>query len=106
MAEKKDAPDAVSQGAKELDQVQDNTKAKENQIPDEILLELAAMHKRFRELYSEYKLCGVDDSEGVHITSDAFIETFKDYEISDFNHANYIEKLKTTAHGVGFFCIR
>ncbi len=104
----KKAPEAVEscQGARKLDQVQDNTKPKENQIPDEILRELAAMQKRFRELYSKYKLCGVGGSEGVHITSDAFIETFKDYEISDFNHANYIEKLKTTAHGVGFFCIR
>jgi hypothetical protein len=97
----KDNHDAI-----ENNQVQDSTETEKNQIPDEILRELAAMQKRFRELYSEYKLCGIGDSEGVHITSDAFIETFKDYEISDFRHSDYIEKLKTTAHGVGFFCIR
>jgi hypothetical protein len=81
-------------------------KVKENQIPDEILRELAAMQKRFRELYSEYKLCGIGDSEGVHITSDAFIETFKDYETSAFNYKDYSEELTATMHGVTFFCIR
>jgi hypothetical protein len=97
----KDNHDAI-----ENNQVQDSTKVKENQIPDEILRELAAMQKRFRELYSEYKLCGIGDSEGVHITSDAFIETFKDYETSAFNYRDYSEELTATMHGVTFFCIR
>ena len=92
--------------ATENNQVQDSTETEKNQIPDEILRELAAMQKRFRELYSEYKLCGIGDSEGVHITSDAFIETFKDYETSAFSYEGYSEKLTATMHGVTFFCIR
>jgi hypothetical protein len=81
-------------------------KVKENQIPDEILRELAAMQKRFRELYSEYKLCGIGDSAGVHLTSEAFLDTFADYETSAVNYKDYSEELTATMHGVTFFCIR
>ena len=81
-------------------------KVKENQIPDETLRELAAMQKRFRELYSEYKLCGIGDSAGVHLTSEAFLDTFADYETSAFNYKDYSEELTATMHGIKFFCIR
>lgn len=97
----KDNHDAV-----EMNQVQDTTKAKGNQIPDEILQELAIMQKRFRKLYSEYRLCGIGDSAGVHLTSEAFLDTFADYERSDFDRPGYTEQLETTAYGVKFFCIR
>ena len=92
--------------AVENNQLQDSTETEKYQIPDEILVELAAMQKRFRKLYSEYRLCGIGGSKGVHLASEAFVATFKDYETSAFDHPDYTEKLKTTAHGVGFFCIR
>lgn len=73
------------------------------QIPDEILAELATMQKRFRELYSQYGLCGIGDSDGVHLTSEAFLATFADCNVSDSDHT---EKLTTTAYGVTFFCVK
>ena len=97
----KDNHDAV-----ENNQVQDSTKVKENQIPDEILAELATMQKRFRELYDAYGINGIGDAAGVHINNEAFIATFKDYETSAFNYKDYSEELTATMHGVTFFCIR
>ena len=97
----KDNHDAV-----EMNQVQDITKVKENQIPDEILAELATMQKRFRELYGQCRLCGIGDSTGVHLTSEAFLDTFTDFETFDFKLPGYTEQLETTAYGVKFFCIR
>ncbi len=96
----------VTHDAVENNQLQDNTETEKYQIPDEILLELATMHKRFRELYSKYRLCGIGDSAGVHLTSEAFLDTFADYERSDFDRPGYTEELETTAYGVTFFCIR
>ena len=96
----KDNHDAV-----EMNQLQYNTETPKNQIPDEILAELATMQKRFRELYGQYGLCGIGDSAGQHLTSEAFLDTFADYKTSDY-HSDYTEKLETTAYGVKFFCIR
>lgn len=96
----------VTHDAVENNQLQDITKVKENQIPDEVLAELATMQKRLRELYSKYRLCGIGDSAGVHITSEAFLDTFADYNASDFNHPDYTEILTTTVYGATFFCIR
>ncbi len=79
---------------------------KENQIPDEILQELATMQKRFRELYKKYRLCGIGDSAGVHLASEAFLDTFADYERSDFDRPGYTEQLEAVMHSVKFFCIR
>jgi hypothetical protein len=106
MTEKKDAPDILEDDHDAKIQLQYIAEPKENQIPDEILRELAAMQKRFRELYSEYKLCGIGYSTGVHLTSEALLDTFADYERSDFDHLDYTEKLETTAYGIKFFCIR
>ncbi len=92
--------------AVENNQVQDSTETLKNQIPNKVLMELAAMQKRFRELYGEYGLCGIGYSAGVHLTSEAFLDTFADYNTSDFNHPDYTEKLETTAYGIKFFCIR
>ena len=92
--------------AVENNQLQDSTETPKNQIPDEILMDLAAMQKRFRELYGEYRLCGIGDDAGVHINDEAFIATFKDYETSAFDHKDYFEKLTATVHGIKFFCIR
>lgn len=96
----------VNHDAVEMDQLQDNTETLKNQIPDEILAELATMQKRFQELYGEYGLCGIGDSTGVQLASEAFLDTFADYSTSDFNYPDYTEKLTTTAYGVKFFCIR
>lgn len=96
----------VNHDAVEMNQLQDSTETAKNQIPDEILLELATTQVRFRELYGQYGLCGIGDSEGVHLTSAAFLDTFADYNASDFNHHDFTEKLTTTAYGVTFFCIR
>lgn len=87
-------------------QLQYIAEPKENQIPDEILRELAIMHKRFQELYRKYRLCGIGDSAGVHITDQAFLGTFTDYETFDFKHPGYSEQLEAVIHGVKFFCIR
>ena len=92
--------------AVENNQLQDNTETPKNQIPDEILAELATMQKRFQELYGQYRLCGIGDPAGVHLASEAFLDTFADYNTSDFNHPDYTEILTTTAYGVTFFCIR
>jgi hypothetical protein len=92
--------------AVENNQLQNNTETPKNQIPDEILMDLAAMQKRFRELYGQYELCGIGDSGGVHLASEAFLDTFADYKTSDFNHPDYTEILTTTVYGVTFFCIR
>lgn len=97
----KDNHDAIKNN-----QVQDSTEALKNQIPNKVLMELAAMQKRFRELCGQYRLCGIGDSDGVQLTSETFLDTFADYERSNFNLLDYTEKLETTAHGVGFFCIR
>jgi hypothetical protein len=104
----KKAPDVMgdNHSAVENNQLQDSTETPKNQIPDEILVELATMHKRFRELYGQYRLCGIGDPAGVHLASEAFLDTFADYNTSDFNHPDYTEKLTTTAYGVTFFCIR
>ena len=97
----KDNHDAIKNN-----QVQDSTETPKNQIPDEILAELATMQKRFRELRGEYRLYGIGDAAGVHINDEAFIATFKDYETSAFNYKDYSEELTATMHGVTFFCIR
>lgn len=96
----------VNHDAVEMNQLQDSTETAKNQIPDEILAELATMQKRFQELYGQYRLCGIGDLAGVHLTSAAFLDTFADYNTSDFNHHDFTEKLETTAYGVKFFCIR
>ncbi len=96
----------VNHDAVENNQVQDSTETPKNQIPDDILMDLAAMQGRFRELYGEYRLCGIGDSAGVHLTSEAFLDTFADYKTSDFDYSDYTEELTTTAYGVTFFCIR
>ena len=101
----KKAPD-VSHDAVENNQSQDSTETEKYQIPNQILGELSDMQRRFRELYSKYRLCGIGDSTGVHLTSEAFLDTFADYERSDFDHLDYTEKLETTAYGIKFFCIR
>ena len=102
------APDALEDNhdATEKIQLQYIAEPKKNQIPEEILRELAAMHKRFQELYRKYRLCGINDSAGVHITDRAFLDTFTDFETFDFKHPCYTEQLETTAYGVKFFCIR
>ena len=97
----KDNHDAV-----EMNQLQDSTETPKNQIPDKILMDLAAMQKRFRELCGEYGLCGIGDSTGVHLTSEAFLDTFADYETSAFSYKDYSEELTATMHGIKFFCIR
>lgn len=96
----------VNHDAVEMNQLQDSTETLKNQIPDEILAELATMQKRFQELYGQYRLCGIGDPAGVHLASEAFLDTFADYNTSDFNHPDYTEILTTTAYGVTFFCIR
>jgi hypothetical protein len=106
MTEKKDAPDILEDDHDAKIQLQYIAEPKENQIPDEILRELAIMHKRFQELYRKYGLCGIGDSAGVHITDQAFLGTFTDYETFDFKHPGYSEQLEAVIHGVKFFCIR
>lgn len=106
MTEKKDAPDILEDNHDAKNQLQYIAEPKENQIPDAILLELAIMHKRFQELYRKYRLCGIGDSAGVHITDVAFLDTFTDYETFDFKHPGYSEQLEAVIHGVKFFCIR
>ena len=96
----------VNHDAVENNQLQDSTETEKYQIPNQILGELSDMQRRFRELYSKYRLCGIGDSTGVHLTSEAFLDTFADYERSDFDHLDYTEKLETTAYGIKFFCIR
>ena len=96
----------VNHDAVEMNQLQDSTETPKNQIPDEILAELATMQKRFRELYGKYRLCGIGDSTGVHLTSEAFLDTFADYETSAFSYKDYSEELTATMHGIKFFCIR
>lgn len=97
----KDNHDAV-----ENNQLQDSTETEKYQIPNQILGELSDMQRRFLELYSKYRLCGIGGSDGVQLTSEAFLDTFADYKTSDFDHPGYTEKLKTTAYGVTFFCVR
>lgn len=96
----------VNHDAVENNQLQDSTETEKYQIPNQILRELSDMQRRFRELYSKYRLCGIGDPAGVHLASEAFLDTFADYNASDFNHPDYTEKLTTTAYGVTFFCIR
>ena len=104
----KKAPDVMgdNHSAVENNQLQNSTETEKYQIPNQILEELSDMQRRFRELYSQYRLCGIGDPAGVHLTSEAFLDTFADYNASDFNHPDYTEKLETTAYGVKFFCIR
>lgn len=93
--------------ANELDQLKDTIKVRENQVPKEILHELAAMHKRFRELYETYPaVVGVDGSGGVHLTSEGFTEHFEKYNIRDRCDGKYKEELYTTFDSVRFFCIQ
>ena len=90
----------------ENNQLQDSTETEKYQIPNQILGELSDMQRRFRELYSKYGLCGIGDSTGVHLTSEAFLDTFADYETSAFSYKDYSEELTATMHGIKFFCIR
>ena len=92
--------------AVENNQLQDSTETPKNQIPDEILAELATMQKRFRELYDAYGINGIGGGNGVHLDDRAFLATFADYEVSPFNRSEDTKYLRTTAYGIGFFCVR
>lgn len=103
-----EAPEAVEscRGAKELDQVQDTTKAKENQIPDEILRELARMSRRFYELYRNFGFTSFDSYGNVHLSGEAFLATFQEYKSEARDSAAYPEELSFVFDGAKFFCIR
>ncbi len=93
------------QGAQELVQGQNTTALKANQVPDEILYELAAMQKRFREIYRETGLTAISD-EDVQLNEEAFLATFSAYELKARECEEYPEKLFTEFAEVRFFCIR
>ena len=94
----------VNHDAVENNQVQDSTETpKNNQIPDEILMVGTMQRGGSGSYMAEYRLCGIGDSAGVHLTSEAFLDTFADYKTSDFDYSDYTEELTTTAYGVTFF---
>jgi hypothetical protein len=81
-------------------------------IPEEVLLELAEMQKRYTEIYNNYGLCGLmagndGTCRGVQLTGTAFIETFSEYEVADRGaDQEYPEEPYAFIDGTRFFCIR
>lgn len=81
-------------------------------IPEEVLLELAEMQKRYTEIYNNHGLCGLMPGKdgichGVQLSETAFIETFSEYEVADRGaDQEYPEELYAFIDGTRFFCIR
>ena len=97
---------ATSQDSREIGQAQDNTALKPNQVPVEILRELAAMRKRYLEIYRNgYRVCGIDSSSGVHLAEVAFLDTFDEYTIIPQDDERYPAKLVAELDGEQYFTL-
>lgn len=79
---------------------------KKNQIPEEILRELARMSRRFYELYRNFGFTSFDSYGNVHLSGEAFLATFQEYKSEARDSAAYPEELSAIFDGAKFFCIR
>jgi len=73
-------------------------------IPEEVLLELADIQKRFAELYRKYSGVAAIADYGVQLMSDSLIETFGEYEVAD--KSGSFEMLTANFSGTMFFAVR
>lgn len=103
----KKAPDGrpSDQSARELIQAQNITVKKDCQIPPEILLELAAMQTRFKEIGRSYGLADIG-SNYIQLTPGSFLDTFSEFAVNILPGMLYPEELSTEHYGVKFICVR
>ena len=106
MTEKKDAPDILEDDHDAKIQLQYIAEPKKNQIPEEILRELARMSRRFYELYRNFGFTSFDSYGNVHLSGEAFLATFQEYKSEARDSAAYPEELSAIFDGAKFFCIR
>lgn len=105
----KNAPSgtAIPSGAERINQANDNTESKPEQVPEEILKEVTEMHKRFMEIYKHYNynIAAIGSGGGVQMSSEGFLDTFDKYELEKRDSFKYPVEVFTELNGVRVFAI-